>query len=238
MTLDRGFEVPGFLRVSLTRRLEKVGRMRNRQDDDVAIEGGPPGLSICLFCGASDAADPAYLAAAARFGVAAANEGVRLVYGGGGVGLMGAAARAAHQAGGQVLGVMPAFLRRREMLFDEVETLIVPNMHERKRIMFEQSDAFAVFPGGIGTLEEVVELISWRRLDLHRKPIVFFNQNGFWDRFFHLIDHTVAARVSPDWLASTWGVVDTVEDVLPEIRRRLRAEDLHQPPADEVARNA
>jgi uncharacterized protein (TIGR00730 family) len=123
-------------------------------------------------------------------------------------------------------------------MLDEVETLIVPNMHERKRIMFEQSHAFAVFPGGIGTLEEVVELISWRRLELHRKPIVFLNQDGFWDRFFHLIDHTVAERLSPDWIASTWGAVDSVEEVLPEIRRQLDAQDLGWPAADEVASKA
>jgi uncharacterized protein (TIGR00730 family) len=212
--------------------------MSNGRGDGGAIAGEASGLSVCLFCGASDAADLAYLTAATQFGVATATEGVRLVYGGGGVGLMGAAARAAHQSGGDVLGVMPAFLRRHEMLLDEVETLIVPNMHDRKRIMFEQSDAFAVFPGGIGTLEEVVELISWRRLELHRKPIVFLNQNGFWDRFFHLIDHTVDKRLSPDWIASTWGVVDHVWEVLPEIRRRLNAEHLSPPSADEVALKA
>jgi uncharacterized protein (TIGR00730 family) len=212
--------------------------MGNGQGSDVESAGGASGLSVCLFCGASDSADPAFLTAAAQFGAAAAAERVRLVYGGGGVGLMGAAAKAAHQAGGEVLGVMPAFLRRREMMLDEVETLIVPNMHERKRIMFEQSHAFAVFPGGIGTLEEVVELISWRRLELHRKPIVFLNQDGFWDRFFHLIDHTVAERLSPDWIASTWGAVDTVEEVLPEIRRQLDAQDLGGPAADEVASKA
>jgi uncharacterized protein (TIGR00730 family) len=210
--------------------------MANGQGDGIATAGDPSGLTVCLFCGASDEADPAFLSAAAQFGAAAATEGVRLVYGGGGVGLMGAAARAAHQAGGEVLGVMPAFLRRQEMLFDEVETLIVPNMHERKRIMFERSHGFAVLPGGIGTLEEVVELISWRRLDLHRKPIVFLNQNGFWDRFFHLIDHTVGQGVTPDWLPSTWGVVDRVEAVLPEIRRRLKAErDGEQPAGDQAS---
>jgi uncharacterized protein (TIGR00730 family) len=212
--------------------------MGTGRDDGGAAGGGRPELSVCLFCGASDTADPAYLMAATQFGAAAAAEGVRLVYGGGGVGLMGAAARAAHQAGGEVLGVMPAFLRRREMMLDEVETLIVPNMHERKRVMFEQSQAFAVFPGGIGTLEEVVELISWRRLELHHKPIVFLNQAGFWDSFFHLIEQTVAERMSPTWLASTWGVVDAVEAVLPEIRRRLNIQDSNAPSADEVAAKA
>jgi uncharacterized protein (TIGR00730 family) len=212
--------------------------MGNGQGGGVDFAGGASGLSVCLFCGASDSADPALLAAATEFGATAAAEGVRLVYGGGGVGLMGAAARAAHQAGGEVLGVMPAFLRRREMMLDEVETLIVPNMHERKRIMFEQSHAFAVFPGGIGTLEEVVELISWRRLELHRKPIVFLNQGGFWDRFFHLIDHTVAQSLSPDWIASTWGSVETVGEVLPEIRRRLDPKDLGGPFSGDVASKA
>jgi uncharacterized protein (TIGR00730 family) len=180
-----------------------------------------PALSVCLFCGSSNAVDQQYLDAAAQFGAILATEGVRLVYGGGGIGLMGAAARAANDAGGEVLGVIPEFLCRKEVVYDAVETLVVPNMHDRKRIMFEQSEAFAIFPGGIGTLEEVVELISWRRLDLHHKPIVFLNQAGFWEPFFKLVDHTVAMRVTPDWLSDTWGVADRTEDVLPTIRRML-----------------
>jgi uncharacterized protein (TIGR00730 family) len=185
--------------------------------------------SICLFCGSSNAAAPAYLGAAADFGRQLAAEGVRLVYGGGGVGLMGAAAQACHAAGGAVLGVMPEFLRRREVIYDEVETIIVRTMSERKRIMFEQSDAFAVFPGGVGTLEEVVELISWRRLDLHFKPIVFFNQKGFWTPFYDLIAHTVTEKVTPPWLAETWGSAETLDAVLPMIRA-MAAEA--PPPAD------
>ena len=160
-----------------------------------------------MFCGSSNAADPAYLQAAADFGRTLAAENLRLVYGGGGIGLMGAAAKAAHAAGGKVLGVMPGFLRHQEAIYDEVETVVVRNMHERKRIMFDQSDAFAVFPGGIGTLEEVVELLSWRRLHLHEKPIVFLNLNRFWDPFFALIDHTVRERVTPEWLPGSWGSV-------------------------------
>jgi uncharacterized protein (TIGR00730 family) len=178
-------------------------------------------LSVCLFCGSSDAIDTQYLDSAAEFGATLAGEGVRLVYGGGGIGLMGAAAKAAHEAGGQVLGVIPQFLCRKEVIYDAVETLVVPNMHERKRIMFEQSDAFAIFPGGIGTLEEVVELISWRRLDLHHKPIVFLNQEGFWAPFFGLIAHTVDLKVTPPWLSATWGVAERAQDVLPIIRRML-----------------
>lgn len=179
--------------------------------------------SICLFCGSSTTADPAYLGAAADFGRLLADGGVRLVYGGGGIGLMGAAAKAAHASGGRVLGVIPEFLRKREVLYDDVETVVVRNMHDRKRIMFEQSDAFAVFPGGIGTLEEVIELMSWRRLSLHSKPIVFFNAGGFWDPLFELLDHTVQAQLTPSWLPSTWGVVDQVEDVLSKAEEMARA---------------
>ncbi|WP_158912864.1 TIGR00730 family Rossman fold protein [Caulobacter sp. S45] len=181
------------------------------------------GLSICLFCGSSDATDPDFLAAARDFGLELAHADVRLVYGGGGVGLMGAAAKAAHNAGGKVLGVMPDFLRRSEVIYDDVETIVVANMHDRKRIMFEQSDAFAVFPGGIGTLEEVVELLSWRRLELHRKPILFLDAKGFWQPFYDLIRHTAQAKLSPSWLGDTWLSVERVEQVLPAIRAALAA---------------
>jgi uncharacterized protein (TIGR00730 family) len=187
--------------------------------DDAGAPARPPGRSICLFCGSSEAADPDFLAAAAAFGRLLAAEGVRLVSGGGGIGLMGAAAKAAHGAGGRVLGVMPEFLRRREVIYDAVETVVVKTMHERKRIMFEQSDAFAVFPGGVGTLEEVVELLSWRRLALHHKPIVFLDQKGFWAPFFALMRHTVEQRLTPPWVPDTWQAAATPQAVLAAIRR-------------------
>jgi uncharacterized protein (TIGR00730 family) len=180
-----------------------------------------PPLSVCLFCGSSNAADPDFLEAAAQFGRVLAAEDVRLVYGGGGIGLMGAAAKAAHAAGGRVLGVIPEFLRRHEAIYDAVQTEVVKTMHERKRAMFENADAFAILPGGVGTLEEVVELMSWRRLDLHRKPIVFLDIKGFWRPFFALIEHTVAEQLSPPWMPDTWASVDTVAQVLPAIRKML-----------------
>ncbi len=173
--------------------------------------------SLCLFCGSSDAADPDYLAAAADFGRLLAQADIRLVYGGGGVGLMGAAARACHQAGGRVFGVMPAFLRAHERLFDAVETVVVQSMHERKTLMYDQADAYVIMPGGVGTLEELVELLSWRRLDLHAKPIVFVNLKGFWNPFYALIAHTVAERFTPEWIPTVWRSVDRVEDVLPTL---------------------
>jgi uncharacterized protein (TIGR00730 family) len=166
-------------------------------------------------------ANPAYIAAAEQVGALLAEGGVRLVYGGGGVGLMGACARGAHQAGGKVLGVMPAFLQDRERVYDAVETLIVDSMHERKMIMFEEADAFVVLPGGIGTLEEVVELMSWRRLELHRKPIVFLSPDGFWDPLFRLIDHTIAQNLTPSWFSATWASVATPQELLPAIRGLL-----------------
>ena len=175
------------------------------------------GPSVCLFCASSDGADPAYLQSARDFGVATAAAGWRLVYGGGGVGLMGAAARSAHEAGGRVIGIMPAFLRSRERLFDDVETIVVTSMHERKQLMYDQSDAFVVAPGGIGTLEEIVELLSWKRLDLHSKPVVFLNINGFWNGFFELMRHSVAEGMTPSSFLQAWTVADTVEDAMKQL---------------------
>ena len=172
------------------------------------------GKSVCLFCGSSDRSDPAYTVAAQQFGVMTAQAGWRLVYGGGGVGLMGASARAAHAAGGRVVGIMPAFLRSRERLFDDVETVVVTSMHERKTLMYDQSDAFVVAPGGVGTLEEVVELLSWKRLDLHAKPIIFLNINGFWETFFALMRHSVDEGMTPPSFLQAWVVCDTVEEAI------------------------
>ena len=175
------------------------------------------GQSVCLFCGSAEAVDPAYLEAARAFGAATAEAGWRLVYGGGGVGLMGTAARAAHAQGGRVLGIMPAFLRSRERLFDDVETLVVNSMHERKQLMYDQSDAFVVAPGGIGTLEEAIELLSWKRLDLHAKPVIFLNIDGFWDTLFALMRHSVDQGMTPRPFLDAWSVADTVEDAIAQM---------------------
>jgi uncharacterized protein (TIGR00730 family) len=173
--------------------------------------------SVCVYCGSSNEADPSYITDAYEIGQSFARAGLKLIYGGGGVGLMGATARGAHSAGGAVLGIIPTFLRGREQPFDDVETVIVDNMHERKMMMFERSDAFVVLPGGIGTLEEIVELLSWRRLDLHQKPIVFHNPGGFWDPLFELIRHTIDARLTPPTLADAWRAVEKAEDVTPAL---------------------
>ena len=172
------------------------------------------GKSVCLFCGSAEAVKPEYLAAARAFGAQTAQAGWRLVYGGGGVGLMGASARAAHEAGGRVLGVMPGFLRSRERLFDDVETLVVPSMHERKTIMYDQSDAFVVAPGGVGTLEEAIEVLSWKRLDLHHKPVIFLNLNGFWDALLAVMEHSIEEGMTPASFRQAWRVCDTVEEAI------------------------
>lgn len=174
--------------------------------------------SVCVFCGSSDAADPALLDAASELGRALAAENLALIYGGGGVGLMGACARAAHEAGGKVLGIIPHFLKERERRLDVVETVVVASMHERKMMMFERSDAFVVLPGGIGTLEEVVELLSWRRLDLHGKPVVFYNPNGFWEPLFKLFQHTVDEHLTPPSFMHSWVAVDEIEKIIPALR--------------------
>ncbi len=174
--------------------------------------------SVCVYCASSDTAAEEYLSAAAEFGRLLARENVRLVYGGGGVGLMGACARAAHSRGGRVLGVIPHFLTSAERQLATVETVVVGSMHERKMMMFEASDAFAILPGAIGTLEEAIELLSWRRLGLHAKPIVFLNLGGFWEPLFELFEHIVAQGLLPEAFRDTWRSVERVEDILPALR--------------------
>jgi uncharacterized protein (TIGR00730 family) len=184
------------------------------------MSGEPAPLNhVCVYCGSSNSADPRLIADAASLGRALAGEKLGLIYGGGGVGLMGACAQAAHDAGGQVLGVIPSFLTSRERPLDQVETLVVENMHQRKMIMYERSDGFVVLPGGIGTLEEVIELLSWRRLDLHAKPIVFYSPNGFWNPLFALFAHIVDQNLTPPDFMRTWRVAERVEDIIPTLRQ-------------------
>jgi uncharacterized protein (TIGR00730 family) len=174
--------------------------------------------SVCVYCGSSNAAAPAWLTDATRLGEILARDGLRLVYGGAGVGLMGACARAAHGAGGRVLGVIPRFLTSHEPPLADVETVIVASMHERKMRMFAEADAFAVLPGAIGTLEEAVELLSWRRLGLHAKPIVFYNPAGFWDPLFSLFSQFIDSRLVPADFSQCWRAVKDIEAVVPTLR--------------------
>lgn len=156
--------------------------------------------SVCVFCGSSSAVDAHYFDLAKETGKAIAKSGQRLVYGGGGVGLMGATAKACHEAGGDVLGIIPEFLQTREITYKDVPHEIVPDMHTRKQMMYDAADAFLILPGGIGTLEEAVEVISWLRMRLHAKPIVFLDTDDYWTPIITLISHTIDARFTPDWL--------------------------------------
>ncbi|HEY5106913.1 MAG TPA: TIGR00730 family Rossman fold protein [Caulobacteraceae bacterium] len=174
--------------------------------------------SVCVYCGSSPQADPVLLDAAAALGLRLAGEGLRLVYGGGGVGLMGACARASHDAGGRVLGVIPHFLTAHEHPLGDIETVVVTSMHERKMRMFEEADAFAVLPGGIGTLEEAIELLSWRRLGLHVKPIVFYNPGGFWSQLFDLFSQMTDRALIPPEFAACWRAVDDIAGIIPTLR--------------------
>ncbi len=185
--------------------------------------------SVGLFCGSSAGADPRWMATAEAFGSLLAAGGLRLVYGGGAVGLMGACARAVVGAGGQVLGVIPEFLRLPEVAYEEAELVVVASMHERKATMFHEADAFVVLPGGIGTLEEAIELLSWSRLELHKKPVVFLDVGGFWRPLFELIDHTVRQGFTPPQFASAYSAVETVEDILPRIRQMAAASGARAP---------
>jgi uncharacterized protein (TIGR00730 family) len=151
--------------------------------------------SVCVYCGSQEGRSPAHAEAAAALGRGLAERGLQLVYGGGRVGLMGIVADACLSAGGRVVGIIPDFLRRFEVGHGAVsELVVVDSMHERKQAMFDRSDAFAVLPGGFGTLDETFEMMTWRQLGLHAKPIAAIDIEGFWQPFQGLIDHLIAER--------------------------------------------
>ncbi len=159
---------------------------------------------VCVFCGSSRGADPAYAAVAADLGVELARRRIGLVYGGGSVGLMGVVADAVLDAGGEVTGVIPAFLHRREVAHAGVDDLrVVGSMHERKALMAELADAFVAMPGGIGTFEELFEALTWTQLGVHDKPVALLDVGGFWAPLTTLLDRAVAdGFLRPDVRAS------------------------------------
>jgi uncharacterized protein (TIGR00730 family) len=174
--------------------------------------------SICVFCGSADGRNPAYVAAAERLGTDMAAHGIRLVYGGGNVGLMGTTARAVMAAGGKVTGIIPEFLMNKERMLDGVDDLhIVPDMHTRKRMMFEAADAFVTLPGGIGTLEEVVEQMTWAQLGRHKKPIVLADIDGFWQPLVEVIHHMNREAFIREGFEVRYHVAGTAADILPTV---------------------
>ncbi|WP_421999052.1 TIGR00730 family Rossman fold protein [Reyranella sp.] len=183
--------------------------------------------SLCVFCGSRFGTDPATRDVAQRLGTMLAEKGITLVYGGGGVGLMGVVANAALAAAGRVVGVIPSFLLRRESGHpDLTETVVVETMHERKLTMFERSEGIVVLPGGIGTLEELFEVLSWRTLGLHEKPIVIIDQGGYWQPLAALlrgvVDGGFAERTHLDHVA----FVTDLDQVLPAIAAMPRSAGL------------
>ncbi|WP_212526099.1 TIGR00730 family Rossman fold protein [Actibacterium sp. MT2.3-13A] len=176
--------------------------------------------SVCVFCGSRVGRNPAYAQAAEDTGRAIAAEGWRLVYGAGDVGLMGRVARATQEAGGQTFGVIPLHLFEREVGKRDLSTLIVTeNMHERKKVMFMNSDAIVVLPGGAGSLDEFFEVLTWRQLGLHEKPILLLSANGFWEPLSGLIDHFIAEGFADPGLRD---FVHVVADI-PALTAALRA---------------
>ena len=146
--------------------------------------------TVCVYCGSGPGSSPRFVEAALALGKTFAENNIRLVYGGGSVGLMGAVAKSTLDHGGAVTGIIPDFLRSREHALTSVQEMIVtPDMHERKRLMFEHSDAFVALPGGIGTLEELVEQMTWQQLGRHSKPVLLANIDGFWEPLLALLAH-------------------------------------------------
>jgi uncharacterized protein (TIGR00730 family) len=174
-----------------------------------------PIRSICVYCGSGQGTDPVFTNAARVLGRMLAKAGIRLVYGGGRIGLMGEVARSVLDAGGTVTGIIPEFLKAREvMLADAQELHVVADMHARKKLMFDKADAFIALPGGIGTLEELVEQLTWAQLGRHEKPILIANINGFWRPLLSLLAHMRESGFVRPGLEVKYLVADRIEDAL------------------------
>ena len=174
--------------------------------------------SVCVYCGSGKGMNPSYAITARKLGKALADNNIRLVYGGGSLGLMGEVARSCLGAGGKVTGIIPEFLGAKEKMLQDVDELIVvEDMHVRKRLMFERSDAFVALPGGIGTLEELVEQLTWSQLGRHAKPIVVANIDGFWTPFLDLLSHMKGETFIRAGLDVHFAVVDKAEKILPAV---------------------
>ena len=187
--------------------------------------------TVCVYCGSGPGTNPHFVEAAIALGKALAENGIRLVYGGGSIGLMGAVATSVLDHGGVVTGIIPDFLTARENALTRVQEMIVtPDMHERKRLMFERSDAFVALPGGIGTLEELVEQLTWQQLGRHTKPILLANIDGFWEPLLALLAHMRATEFIRATLAVEILKAERVDEILP----RLRAAAARSPDGKEL----
>jgi uncharacterized protein (TIGR00730 family) len=178
--------------------------------------------SVCVFCGSRPGAEPAYAAAAAATGRALAEARFRLVWGAGDVGLMGEVARAAEAAGGATLGVIPEHLVARERGRRDVAAFVVTEtMHERKKVMFMNADAIVALPGGPGTLDELFEVLTWRQLGLHGKPVLLVNVEGYWEPLLALLRHLVAEGFAEASFLGFFEVHDSVPALVARLHERL-----------------
>lgn len=178
--------------------------------------------SVCVYCGSRDGARPTYRADATRLGKVIAAEGWRLVYGAGDIGLMGAVARAAQEAGAETFGVIPTHLLQREVGKRDLSRFIVTeNMHERKKVMYMNSDAIVVLPGGAGSLDEFFEVLTWRQLGLHKRPIFLLDTDGYWQPLIALVDHVITEGFADDNLRAFVTPVDSVDQLAVELRSAL-----------------
>jgi uncharacterized protein (TIGR00730 family) len=179
--------------------------------------------TICIYCGSGYGSDPLFVESAAELGRTIAEQGIGLVYGGGNVGLMGTLARSVLDHGGYVTGIIPDFLKSREKMLDDVqETIVVPDMHTRKRLMFEKADAFVALPGGIGTLEELVEQMTWAQLGRHTKPILLLSVAGFWKPLLVLLAHMREQGFIRPGLELNYLVAERVDEVVPMLEAAIR----------------
>jgi uncharacterized protein (TIGR00730 family) len=194
--------------------------------------------TVCVYCGSGSGTNPRFIEAAIAFGKALAENGIRLVYGGGSVGMMGAIATAVLDHGGSVTGIIPDFLTQKENALTRVQEMIVtPDMHERKRLMFERSDAFVAMPGGVGTLEELVEQLTWKQLGRHEKPVLLADIDGFWEPLFDLLAHMRATEFIRQGLSFDVLKAERVEDILPRLRAAVAGvPDEAREMAPEIAR--
>jgi uncharacterized protein (TIGR00730 family) len=192
--------------------------------------------NVCVYCGSSTGEDAQFGDAAEELGRALAAEGVGLVYGGGGEGLMGRLARATLASGGYVTGVIPGFLVRKEhALTAAQEMIVVDTMHERKRAMFDRADAFVALPGGTGTLEELVEQLTWAQLNRHAKPILIADIGGFWRPLLALFAHMRFEGFIREGFDMHYRVAEKIEDVLPMLRTAAERRSVEREPQEAVS---
>lgn len=193
--------------------------------------GGSRLENVCVYCGSASGGDPAFEAAARTLGRALADADVGLVYGGGGRGLMGTLARTVLEAGGHVTGIIPDFLTDTDAtLRDAQEHVVVPDMHTRKRLMFERADAFVALPGGIGTLEELVEQMTWVQLARHSKPVLIADVGGFWRPLLALLEHMREHRFINPATEVRYLIAERMDDVVPMLMKAVE----HRPDQEQL----